>query len=264
MTTRRQFIESMPKNLHSLEIGALCNPILHPSSHNNKILDVFDKETLVKNYSSDPNVDVSRIVHVDYVWRSGMPRMAYDALIPTERFDLVISSHNIEHQPDLIGHLNNVSSVLKENGKMYMFIPDYRYCFDHFKSPTRIHEVLAAHLTGQTQPSVSSVMEHFILSGHNDPSAHWAGRHSMSKEYDVDHLVSTYKTWQKRIDDCGGCGDLPYIDTHVWKFCPEVFRKMIQTLLGMQLIDLAVESCTETMPNVFEFYVVLKKTSTRA
>jgi hypothetical protein len=43
-----------------------------------------------------------------------------------EKFSLIFSSHNIEHQVDLVKNLNQVANLLEEGGKFFIIIPDKR------------------------------------------------------------------------------------------------------------------------------------------
>ncbi len=52
--------------------------------------------------------------------------------IVNECFDVVLNSHCIEYQPNLITHLNHIESILNPGGYYFVLEPDKRYCFDHF------------------------------------------------------------------------------------------------------------------------------------
>lgn len=113
--SRVKIIEFINKNIdkennYFLEIGALHNPWLKDIINPNNIryLDFTTTEQLQINYKNDPNVDITKIVNVDYILDSSK---IYSEYI-NEKFNLVFSSHNIEHQPDIITHLNNVESIL--------------------------------------------------------------------------------------------------------------------------------------------------------
>jgi hypothetical protein len=126
---RLTFQEKIDPTKLSLEIGALNNPFFEPKLYPNlKFIDVFSTEQLKQNYKEHPDVDINTIVNIDYVWKG----QKYIELIPDVKFEQVFSSHNIEHQPNLIEYLNNISSVLKSDGLVYIVIPDKRYCFDHY------------------------------------------------------------------------------------------------------------------------------------
>lgn len=97
--------------------------------------------------------------------------------IVNEKFDIVFTSHVIEHQPDLVRHLQNVERILNDGGLYILFIPDKRYCFDYFRPSTFISDVLAAFLNKQSLHSAKSRMEATCMSTHNDAARHWNGDH---------------------------------------------------------------------------------------
>lgn len=45
------------------------------------------------------------------------------------KFDVVFSSHMIEHSLDLIGHLNQVKSLLKPGGCYFFIAQDHDFTF---------------------------------------------------------------------------------------------------------------------------------------
>jgi SAM-dependent methyltransferase len=248
-TSRPLFIASIPRNGLALETGALDKPILGRNVQNLRVLDVMDTETLRNKYARDPNVNIRNIANVDYVWSGQL----YSDLI-SERFDTIVSSHNIEHQPDLIAYLTNLSSVLQENGSVYLMIPDYRYCFDAFKRASTIIDVLGANISESRAPTATSILYSMAHDSHNDPVRHWKGDHGPPIDLtDATKLRILYTQLKSRFTAT------PYIDTHVWTFTPTTFCQIMHTLLQMGLTDLYVSSCSSTRMNEFEFFVVLKR-----
>ena len=100
-------------------------------------------EELRRKYGSDPTVDASRIQEVDFVWTGG----PLESAIPEEHmgtFDVVIASHVIEHQPNLVGFFQSVSRMLKPDGLLSLAVPDKRFCFDYFMPLSLTGESLVA------------------------------------------------------------------------------------------------------------------------
>jgi SAM-dependent methyltransferase len=64
------------------------------------------------------------------------------------KFDYIVSCHVLEHMPRLIEFFQDTVNILNKHGKMYMFLPDSRYCFDHFRSPTSFAELYYIHTQG--------------------------------------------------------------------------------------------------------------------
>ena len=92
-------------------------------------VDVLDREALQKKAAGDPNSRGALVPEIDFIWK-GEP---YRELTRRE-FDVVFSSHNVEHQPDLVAHLEDVASVLRPGGLFLMVIPDKRSMLRPFHS----------------------------------------------------------------------------------------------------------------------------------
>lgn len=139
-----------------LEIGPSHNPIASKANgYDVRVLDHLDRESLIEKFR-DEGIDTSDIEYVDYVW-SGEP---YAELIGTQtRFNWIVSSHNIEHVPDLIGFLTSCRDVLEVGGILSLAIPDYRYIFDTGRSPSTLASVIDAHLRKDTKPTAGSIAE---------------------------------------------------------------------------------------------------------
>ncbi len=105
-----------------LEIGALSNPILTKSEANIYYADHLSATDLREKYADEP-VEQDKIVPVDYV----LGDKSLKSTIGRRRFDYVLASHVIEHIPDIITWLQDVSSILKPDGVLSLVIPDKRF-----------------------------------------------------------------------------------------------------------------------------------------
>lgn len=142
----------------TLEIGPYFNPIVR--GENARYFDVFDSEELRRRAAADPNPTVTP---------ETIPQMHYsdpqgDISIIPETFTDVFSSHCLEHQPDLIGHLEKVYDLLDDGGRYVAFIPDKRFCFDHFSPNSGVGDVLQAATEKRTRHTLASVV-HLIAGG---------------------------------------------------------------------------------------------------
>jgi SAM-dependent methyltransferase len=224
-----------------LEIGPFCNPTVR--GENVRYLDVLDESEL-RERAARLGIDAS-----------GCPeRIHYrgDIFDIVDTFDAVVSSHCIEHQPDLIHHLTGVAGVLPPGGSYLLYVPDKRYCFDHFIPESTVAEVLQARRERRTTHILRSVIEHTAaLNTHNDPARHWAGKH------DVGHG----KDQAGRIRDAIDLYDTSdgYLDVHAWYFTPETFAAIITTLYDCGMSRLRLTEIYTTRYNELEFFAVLKR-----
>jgi hypothetical protein len=261
---RQDFINLVPKDKMILEIGPLafpCMPVNQPNVHT---VDYFSTEQLKENYKTDPNVDINKICNVTYVLKD---KIKYKDVIPTI-FDFCFSSHNIEHVPCIISFLNNVSSILQDNSFFFLCIPDYRYCFDHFRNPSNIFEVLDSYFNNQDKPSPISHLESKYLTCHNDSIKHWEdfGTSFQNTFVNINESTNFLNTQSKKIiedieyikktyEKC----KTEYIDSHCWKFTPFTFRTIIDILFKTGFIELKIERVYKTLKGSNEFFVILKK-----
>ncbi len=253
-TDRPSFFNPIAEGTSSiLEIGPLHAPICRRPPARVRYIDAFTTEELRYQYRSDPNVDVQRIVDVDYVWRGER----YSELVG-ERFDAVVTSHNIEHVPCLVSFLSNLESILNTGGTIYLAIPDKRYCFDHYKSESSLEEAILAHQEKQTRPGVSSLLRQRLLVTHNESLEHWLGNHGQPA-----FMASgtERKKWKAELETMinSHARNKNYVDTHVWIFTPVSFARLVSGLRALDLTRLELESVHETAFGSHEFYAVLRK-----
>ena len=261
---RHDFINLIPKNKTILEIGPLAFPCMPVNQSNVYTVDYFSQTELKENYKNDANVDINKICEVNYVLKD---KVKYSDVIP-KIFDYCFSSHNIEHVPCLVTFLKNVSSILKDGSYFFLCIPDYRYCFDHFRNPSNIFEILDSYYSNQDKPSPVALLENKYFTTHNDSNKHWQYFASSFTNTFVNinekkHFLKSQN--QKIINEIEDIKKLyikcknEYIDAHCWKFAPFTFENIINLLFETKFIDLKIEKVYKTLKGSNEFYVILKK-----
>lgn len=237
-----QGIESNP-NDRILEIGPLNKPLI--TANNCKYFDLCDTDEL-RRKAVGANLDPNTVPHIDFYEKTG------DLTVIHEKFDSVFSAHCIEHQPDLIKHLNQVSKLCRAIGSKYwVIIPDKRYCFDHFFSESRVSEIIQAHEDQRVVPGKRNVLEHLSLTTHNDAGRHWRGDHGIYGE-------DVKPRWAAALQHFNAANG-GYIDVHCWQFTPKGFFESINLLFELGYIDFKCTRYHETAVNDLEFYAVLEK-----
>jgi len=232
-----------------LEVGALINPIVTPNMGQIRYIDHATTDELKEKYAHDPNIDVSKIVNVDYVWgKEGLPELVgQDA-----PFDYLVASHVVEHVPDFIGWLKEIHAVLKVDGILSLVIPDKRYCFDYHRQLTQVADVVEASLQRYRKPSPRHVFDYISSAVMYDNSIAW-GNTVVVEPQKLKPLYSEKEAWrlaqQSLFED-------QYIDAHCWVFTPQSFFDLLESLIKLELFDFKVEQFYET--DGCEFYVSLK------
>lgn len=158
----------------------------------------------------------------------------------TRRFRAIFSSHSIEHQPDLIAHLEEIDRLLEPGGAYFVIIPDKRYCFDHFLQTTTLSEVQSG--VGRLRPTEKAVRDHSLQTGHNRAILHWLGIHGQPTP-DHNRFDRESKAFAR--------GE--YVDVHQWMFTPASFKKL------MEEIGLFKATVYDTAFGSLEFMAVLHR-----
>lgn len=243
---RENLIKQLDRETTVLEIGPFLRPVVTGS--NVEYFDVLDREGL-KERALAVGYPATSAPYIHYVSPTG------DLAVVTKTFAAVVSSHCIEHQPDLVQHLHDVSRVLEQGGRYYLMIPDKRYCFDHFIPPSTIADVMDAHLSARRVHTARSVVEHRALTTHNDPARHWRGDH-VDAGFEASVVQRTQAALMEFQQASGG-----YIDVHAWQFTPASFRDVVHQLVELGLSPLRLEAVAGTPFGRNEFTAILTKSA---
>lgn len=227
------------------ELGPLDRPILSKSRGNIKYVDHASREDLIKKYLSTGSVETINsdlIVEVDIVWPGGSLE---ERIGSHEKFDFCLSSHVIEHVPDMIGWLKEIGSILKHGGLCNMAIPDKEKTFDHRRQLTGTAQLIGNHLRRLNRPCAEQIFDHVA---YTDPIMSNApirerGALELAKKSELDSQ---------------------YYDVHCQVFTQQSFLEIFSSLARMNLIDFRLNKFFETMPGANEFIVSLEKTDSSA
>jgi hypothetical protein len=133
-----------------LEIGPFNRPLFRGPYV--KYFDVLDRRGLTELAPKIGVEETDLIPEIDYVSPTG------DLSIVPQSFDVIASSHAIEHQPNLVRHLNDVDRLLNPAGCYFIWIPDKRYCLDAFHAESTIADVLEAAIENRTYHTVGTLI----------------------------------------------------------------------------------------------------------
>jgi SAM-dependent methyltransferase len=224
----------------ALEIGPFYTPLLQPGPKT-FFLDVLDHEGL-KQRGIKYGFDISRVPPIDFV------SSTCNVDVAEGHFDLVVSSHAIEHTPSLVHHLQSVERKLVPGGIYALLVPDYRYCFDRFLSPSNIAQVLDAWRADRTVHTLEKVIENGALLAHNDSWRHWQGDHG-------ERIIDPAKIRAAISEYDASAGS--YIDVHNWQFTAQTFREIIDLLGALDLIKLRAVRVYDAVYGSNEFSAIL-------
>ncbi|MBT8115107.1 MAG: class I SAM-dependent methyltransferase [Arenicella sp.] len=250
MDRNTHILQNIDKSGRGLEIGPSHSPITaRREGYNVEIIDHLTREQLVEKYTGH-GVNVENIEDVDYVWQG---ESFAELTGNSNHYDWIISSHSIEHAPDLIGFLNDCEDLLKEGGVLSLAVPDKRFSFDHFRPATGLAQVIDTHALKPATHSQGKIAEHYLNAVSKNEQIAWAA-HSTGDIRPVHDLQTVTAAMHSANRE------EVYLDVHAWCFVPNSFRLILHDLhlLGFtQLRELYFYS-----PVGSEFYITLAKSGT--
>ncbi|MBT8114006.1 MAG: class I SAM-dependent methyltransferase [Arenicella sp.] len=237
-------------NLTGIEIGPLVNPIVTHDMSNVKYVDRASTAELREWYCQDKDINVDDIMEIDYVWGDQSLSEATDG---KEQFDYCIASHVIEHIPDLITWLEEISSILKVGGTASFAVPDKRYTFDILRSVTTPAEVIDCYLRKLRRPSFRHIYDHF--SNHVDVE--------INDVWDANFDASQLRPGWSAEQAFAACRDAldndKYVDSHCSVFTEDSFFELLTTVSALGLLGFRVKRNFPVSRGRFEFFVQLEK-----
>lgn len=237
-------------NLSGIEIGPLVNPIVTRDLSNVKYVDRASTEDLREWYSRDPKIDIDDIMHIDYIW--GDQSLA-EATGGTEQFDYCVASHVIEHIPDLITWLGEISSILKVGGVACFAVPDKRYTFDYLRAETNTADVLDNYFQKLRKPSFRHIFDHFANFTELDITEAW------KDDFDGS-LLTPANPPEHAYNAClDALKHDKYIDSHCSVFTEDSFFELLRSISELGLLDFKIRKNFSVERHMFEFFVQLEK-----
>ncbi|TXH67627.1 MAG: class I SAM-dependent methyltransferase [Thiothrix sp.] len=207
-----------PDKGRGLEIGPNVRALVPKNSgYQIDYIESLSTEQLIDLVSKKSPHEIDLVPTIDYVAREGL---AADTG-KTAYYDYAVSSHVLEHLPNLIQHLQEVEKVLKEGGIYGLIIPDKTLTLDYLRPCSSFGQVLEAYLLKRTEASLGSYIDSLVYSVKNtiNDAICWeaASPLDLTKVYvqhprKIEHLLSFEQT--KPPADWGG---------HVWVFTADSF-----------------------------------------
>ncbi|MEL6859309.1 MAG: methyltransferase domain-containing protein [Pseudomonadota bacterium] len=235
---RNTFVELVPKG-EILEIGPGSRPVF--AGANVSYFDALTTDQLKARARTFGEAE------------SSVPELTYsdpngDLSSINKTFDAVFSSHLIEHQPDLVSHLNQVERLLRPGGKYYLLCPDMRFTCDAGMAPSTIGDVLQAYVEKRNRHTLANKINASVMHQSNDGKTHWDGLGRERYHYCAELLLDQIKCHEH---------DTEYVDVHAWFFTPSRFRSCLTALNEMGLSRLRPLRVYETPRPANEFCAIL-------
>jgi len=178
-------------------------------------------------------------------------RAAAVPLGPRETFKYCIASHVVEHVPDLVSWLREVSEILEVGGILSLVIPDRRYTFDFLRRTSGIADVVDAYVRKQHKPGPRQIFDHFSNFANIDGLNRLAlGERQLNPQDPPSKALVA-------AEDAQRTGN--YIDTHCWVFTSDTFIDLLADMAALDLLDFEIYRFFPTVPDDGEFHASLRK-----
>jgi SAM-dependent methyltransferase len=236
------------KKGRGLELGPLYSPVVTKDEANIFYVDHMSTEDLRKKYEGHP-FSVDEIVEVDFVVGGSTLKES----VQGKKFDYVVASHVIEHLPDVVGWLKDISSILKPGGILSLVIPDKRYSFDISRDVSRPSEIIGAYFDKLTKSTSAMIYDSAVEYREIAPSVGWSEEPWSYKEPTTYFKSEAIRRAQLNLrpDE--------YIDCHCYVFTPQSFFLIMKRLIEHDMCDFEVVNFSDTTKDELEFYVSLRK-----
>ena len=149
-------------------------------------------------------------------------------------YKYVVSSHVIEHIPDLVRHFREIDEILVSGGVYAMVVPDKNYSFDALKPASTLGEFIEAHCRGDSKPPLSAYIDEIRYAVKSLDAA--AGRRkNLGSRKNVERV---HTDGDRLIARCLAKGRPParWLG-HRWVFSPFSFVSIFFDLVQYQLIQ---------------------------
>lgn len=233
-----------------LEIGPLTKPVVTREIGSVFYVDRAPREELAVWVSEHEALDEKDLVEIDFVWRE---RRLKECVGEHNRFDYAVASHVIEHVPDMVTWLQELSEVLVEGGLVSLVVPDKRFTFDRLRSLTVPADLVDAHIRGLRMPSARHIYDHFSNCVELDARAAWSGGFE-------DRGLKPTHDHRFALERCRDAAEKQsYVGAHCSVFTPGAFLENLSVLSEIGLLDFEVASFLDTAWGSNEFFVSLRK-----
>lgn len=208
-----------------LEIGPLNQPFFSKNEFDVYYADIKGTDEVKERYSYLN--DESNIVSIDYVITDTYENTFKDEGI---KFDYVFLSHVLEHIPDPISFLLDISTVLSANGKICLLLPDKEFTFDHYRENSSFIDMFDMYVRGEKISTPRLMLDSMLCTtNENKASSYWDKGAEKYPAPNVDVCIETYYNFINDFDNQS-------FDGHYWVFTDRSFLNILENMLKVNLL----------------------------
>jgi FkbM family methyltransferase len=249
-----------PERAKGLELGPDVNPVFRKSEGCRvKYLEATGTNAL-RERCIKTGIDPSKVETIDFILDRG--KTLAEMVGSEAPFDYVLTSHVIEHIPNLVAHFNEVAEVLTERGCYALVVPDRNLCFDCTKPLSTLGHILESYVYGWQIASLASMIDEMRYSAScatpdalipaEGGSGGWRymPNQTVAPKYENRYRQITNIITRPEQQLAAWFG-------HQWRFSPRSFVSIMSDLNKLGLVGLHIEAIRPT--GFMDFIVILRK-----
>jgi len=233
-----------PKEMRGLEIGAFDLPFIAPGEGNVEFLDYATTEELRERARSAEGHSPDFVTPVNYVATLGDW-----AEVPEGHYDWIAAAHVIEHAPSMIDWLRTAARRLKNNGILFLVIPDKRYTFDYFRPESTLGKILEDHFLGKLRPGPAEVFDSHYYT--RDLNSDYLWKKGKSIVFDSQPAIGAMDLMRATEDQ--------YVDVHCNIFSQSSFTMIIDALCQGKFVPFDIDDIGAVDKGELDFHCVLRR-----
>ena len=226
-----------------LEVGPLNAPLLKKSDADIYYADIYSTSEIKKRFSVD------NAVAIDFVIKNGYEKTFSDFNL---KFDYILLNNVLEHIPNPINTLLDMSKILNKNGKIGLLLPDREFFIDFYRENTSFVDWFDVYMRGEKNSSPRLALD-FKLNHINErnPRKFWKTDVVDYPNPDIGKCLELYSDLIVDYDN-------NYFDEHYWAFTDRSFLRIIENLLKINIFPFKISNFYPTAFNDNVFGVLFE------
>lgn len=238
-----------------LELGALDMPTFEPHEASVDYMDYYSddefREMAAKGGLSRPLENLVSVSHV--------AKEKYFASRIADRYDLAIAAHVIEHIPDPITWLSELSELLTQDGCIFLAIPDRRFTLDYLRHESTAVDLLRNFHAGLTSPDLYTVADFLYFKRNIRGHDVWRTPEVVAER--VAEAAMTLPAAFAQAERALASGS-EHANVHCNVFSHPTFAELWKGIAQTGIVDLELRELGDVQRDGNEFWALLRKRPT--
>lgn len=246
---KEKLIEDIDLNGTILEVGPFYRPLFQKNETNVYYADIKSTEEVLKRYDYLSDEILEKVVPIDYVIKDSYENTFKDEDM---EFDYVVLSHVLEHIPNPIEFLLDVSTILSEKGKICLLLPNKEFTFDSYRENSSFADLYDVYIHGPEKNIPRIFLDNRLgVVSENNSIKYWNETVDDFPQPNIEQVLKEYRNFINDFEN-------QTFDGHHWVFTDESFLKIMENMLKLNLLPLKPYSFYPTAINSNTFGIILE------